>query len=371
MRIFTSRLLSEAAVNSGIVMLMTVGIFAVVKLLALLRRVVQGHLPADGLGMIFTYKLATFLDVILMPAVFLAILFMLMRWNRDNEITIFATSGVGPLNYLKPAITVAAIATLVVAILSLYVTPAAELGYHHELEKFRLTQKSTPFEKGQFRQFDTGHNVIHYSSRAEDVTDPLRLFYLRTTAPGVSIVVAKEGSYEFDLINGVETVQVKNGTQYWLENDPLELQITEFATFTDRTPVETFSDTTINVKAKSTRQLIGSDNPADQAELHWRVTKILAVTLVVLLAFVWGTVVSRTYMNASFVGAVFVYFLYNSLLSFVADLLRDGKLHPGWLSELPHLVLMLLIVGIVWRAYSNRSFHAIMANRKVRTSGMT
>ncbi len=346
-------------------MLMTVGIFAVVKLLALLRRTVQGHLPVDQLGMIFTFKLATFLDVILTPAIYLAIMFMLMRWNRDNEITIYATGGLGPLSYLRPAAGVAAIATLIVAVLSLYVTPAAELGYHHELEKFRLLHKSAPFKSGEFRQFEPGQNVLYYGHRTADESDPIRLFYLRTFEQGQSITVADRGSYEFDLTDGVEKIQIHNGAQYWIEKDTLAVQVTRFETFTDRTPVAAFSATTIQAKAKPTAQLIASDQPADQAELHWRITKILAMALTVMLAFAWGSVASRSRMNINFVAAILVYFVYSSLLGFCSAQMRDGELSPGWVSESPHLAMIALIFAMVARQYFIRPFGSIIATKRV------
>ncbi len=365
MRIFNSRLLSETAVNCGIVMLMTVGIFSVVKVLAFLRRAVQGNLPVDGLGMILTFKLATFLDVILTPTVYIAIMLMLMRWSRDNEMVIFATGGVGPLDYLKPASAVAAIAAFVVAMLSFFVTPAAELGYQHELDKFRLTTKSAPYEKGQFRRLDTEHDVLYFSPRPDDEYDPLRLFYVQSDGNTKSIIVAENGSYEFDLSNAVENVNVASGAQYWIDFDSLAFQETDFHSYIERVPATTLADSPLHVKAKPTLQLIRSDSPQDGAELHWRMSKVLSMALVVMLAFSWGIAASRSRSSINIVGAVLVYFVYSSLVGFLADQLRQGEVSPGFLSALPHLLILMLIVALLVRSYYNRAFVIVRASKRV------
>lgn len=336
-------------------MLMTVGIFCVVKFLGLLRRAVQGNLPVDGLGMILIFKLATFLDVILTPAIYIAIMLMLIRWSRDNEMTVYATSGIGPLAYLFPASTVAAVSAIVVAALSIYVAPFAEFGYYHELEKFRLTTKSTPFKKGEFRQIDPGRNVLYYSPTPDDEFDAVRLFYLRTNDEHQSITIAQGGEYAFDLSNLVESIEIQNGAQYIIEFDSLSYQEMEFDSFTDQISVATFQESSISPKAKSTASLIRSDELEDVAELNWRISKILAVSLVVLLAFAWGTAASRAKLSINLVGALIVYFVYSSLLGFTTELVRKQDITSGWLSASPHIAMIALIAAIYLRSYYKRA----------------
>ena len=345
-------------------MLMTVGIFSVVKLLALLRRAVQGHLPVDGLGMILTFKLATFLDVILTPAVFIAIMLVMMRWSRDNEITIFATSGVGPLDYLLPAAVVAVGATFVVAILSLYVAPYAELGYEHEIEKYRLTTKSAPFKKGDFRKIDSGRSVLYYSHYADEVEDPLRLFYLRAGEAKQSIIVAQRGSYNFDLNERVEQIEIRDGALYQFDPDTLDYQDIGFDVFVERSPTVGFEDNPIHTKAKPTARLIKSEAPQDKAELSWRLSKVLAMTLVVLLAFAWGSSAARSKMGINLIGGIVVYFVYSSVLGFTAELVRNKEITSGWLSAIPHFAMIILIVGIFVRSYYNRSLASAITSRR-------
>ncbi len=357
-------MLSETAVSCGIVMLMTVGIFSVVKLLALLRRAVQGHLPFEGLGMILTFKLTTFLDVILTPTIFIAVFLVLMRWNRDNEITIFATGGIGPFDYLRPAATVATVAAFVVALLAFFVTPAAELGYQHELEKYQLSTKKAPFEKGEFRSLNEGRDTLYYSPYLDQVKDPLRLFYLRDRESEESIIVAEKGIYEFNFSDGVENIEVNTGTQYWLDFDSLVFQETKFDSFVDQIPNFSFSESNLDVRAKATAEIIGSDDPQDKAELNWRISKVLAMGLVVMLAFAWGTAASRSKTAVNFIGAILVYFVYSSLLGFVADLNREGEINSNWLVALPHLAMLALIFVILLRSRYNRSFTSVVTPRR-------
>lgn len=349
-------------------MLMTVGIFSVVKFLALLRRAVQGNLPIDGLGLILTFKLATFLDVILTPAIFIAIMLMLMRWSRDNEMTIFAASGIGPLDYLFSAGSVAGGSALIVGALSLYVAPLAEFGYYHELEKFRLTTKSAPFKKGEFRQFEPGRNVLYYSQAPDDEFDPVRLFYLRTDDARQSITIAQSGAYEFDLDNLVERLEIRTGAQYQLEPDSGSFQEMEFESILDQNPAHGFEAGSTNIKTVPTVELIGADDLDSIAEFNWRVSKILSAILVVLLAFAWGTAAHHTKMGVNLVGALIVYFVYSSLLGFFTELVRKQDNTPGWLGTLPHFAMILLIAFIYLRSYFNRTSQMLTASRRSKVS---
>ena len=354
MRIFRRKMIVETANLCGVVMIMTIGIFSVVKFLGLLRRVLQGHLPTEGFELILLLKLATFLDVIFTPAIYIAILLVLSRWSRENEITIFATSGIGPAGYLLPATLVALVGAVIVGFFSFVLSPYAERAYTNKLEGYQQRIKSIPFEAGEFREIRPGKNVIYFSKHDDDTHDPVRLFYIVSNSNGTEITVAKNGSYNFSPDKKVETLEILNGIRYWLPASLFDYEVTEFESFNESIPVVENELTTISVKAKRTLELIGSSNLSDTAELEWRVSKVVAVFLVVLLAFVLGSCKLSPKTSVNLVSAVFIYFIYSSFLGFIADANRSDSFGTGLFLWLPHLVIIGLIIWVVFRTHLNR-----------------
>ena len=354
MRIFRRKLIAETSVNYGVVLFMTVGIFTVVKFLGLLKRAVQGNLPVDGLGVILVLKLATFLDVILTPALYIAILLVMIRWNRDNEITAYATGGVGPLGYFSPAVTVAAIGTVIVAFCSFILAPTAEMSYQDRLENYKNNLRSIPFEEGRFRDYRGGQSVVYFSKREEGIDDPIRLFYVASRPDGTEIIVAQDGDYLVNLNDRTETLNVVKGNWYRISDESGSYDLTEFDSFSETIPIAEFELSTVATKAKPTLELIRSDSVSDQTELKWRISKVITMPLVVLLAFALGSCRMGSRVNTNLVGAVLIYFVYSSLVGFIADMDRIEIFGLDLLMWLPHAVILALIAWVVVRTHQNR-----------------
>ena len=359
MRIFRKNLISETSVNYAVVLFMTIGIFAVVKFLGLLKRAVQGSLPIDGLGLILTLKVATFLDVILTPALYISILLVLIRWNRDNEITAYATGGIGPMGYSAPALIVAFFSTILVALCSFVIGPSAEMAYQKKVAGYRQSLKSIPFEEGRFRDFRGGRSVVYFGEKNSDGTtdadtNRIRLFYVISEPDSKEIIVAQDGEYTLNLNDKMETLNVVNGHRYRISQKLRSYELTEFTSFTESVPILEYELSTIITKAKPTLQLIGSNLPADVAELEWRISKVIVMPMVVLLAFAFGSSRITSRMSGSLVGAVLVYFVYGSLVGFIVDIERTRLFGIDVFLWLPHVFVALLIGWVVLRAHQNR-----------------
>jgi len=353
-RIFQKRLIWETAVNGTSVIVVTVGIFTVVKMLGLLRRAVQGHLPPDGIDLILILKLMTFLDAIITPALFISILLVLIRWNKDNEITIYATAGIGPTNYLFPSLIVALLASFLVGTLSLWLSPVAERIYAHELNKFRQSVKTTPFKEGHFRIIDSGQNVVYFSNRAVDESDFVRLFYVSSDNDVREVTVAKHGSFVFDSRLGSNRLQVSDGTRYRIPLKSSNFEVTQFESYEEIIPVSPVNTENIPLRAKSTRELFDSGSPREMAELHWRISKSVTMFVVVFLAFVLGSSKFSSRTSVNLVGALFIYFVYSGLLGFLADLNRKGVDASGYLLWATHGVVLCFVAWTVVRTRVNR-----------------
>ena len=78
----------EVLLTSGAVTVVIFCIFLVVRVLGFLRQAAEGIIPIDSIFLLLFLKVIAYMDVILPLMMFVAILMVLGRWSRENEMTI-------------------------------------------------------------------------------------------------------------------------------------------------------------------------------------------------------------------------------------------------------------------------------------------
>ena len=329
-------------------MVLTLGIFVIVKFLALLRRAVKGQLPVDGLGSLLMYKMITYLDIVFTPVLFMAILLVLFRWHRDKEITIYATAGIGPARYMSVASQIAIAAATIVVVLSCIVSPFAERKFEQELDSYQVKTASAPFVPGTFLSVGTKPSVVFLSMEDDsEMPGVMRLFYLKVRPNQQEIIVAQNGGYEFDIEQASGLIEISNGSRIKLFSDTETYETASFDSYEELIPVDNFNISTLDPQVKSLLSLIRSDDRLDYAELHWRLSKVVTIAVVVMLGFVIGTLKLSSRVGWHLLNAIVIYFLYNSVLGFLSDYIRQH--HTVSVLWLPHLAMILLITWMYMR----------------------
>ncbi len=345
MKTFEKNLIQETAYFCTAVMVLTLGIFGIVKFLALLRRAVKGHLPVDGLGSLLMYKMITYLDVVFTPVLFISILLVLFRWHRDKEVTIYATAGIGPARYMSVASHIAVTAATIVVILSCIVSPYAERKFEQSLDVYQQKTASAPFVPGKFVTVGAKPSVVYFSLEDESaLPGSIRLFYLRSNSNQQEIFVAQNGNYEFDIEQAFGSIEISDGMRVKLLDDTETYETASFETYKELIPVETFKTSPLEPQMKSIMSLVRSQDRIDYAELHWRISKVVTIVIVVMLGFVIGTLKLSSRVGLHLLNAIAIYFLYNSLLGFLSDYIRYH--HTVSVLWTPHLAMILFILWV-------------------------
>ena len=364
MRIFEKKLIGETAYYCVTVLVVTGGVFGIVKFVGLLRRAVRGQVPIDGLETVLFLKMLSFLDVIITPVLYIAILLVLTRWNRDNEITIYAASGIGPTGYLISSFVVALAATFVVAFLSFYTSPYAERMYERELANYRHSVKLVRFDEGRFRTFGGGRNMVYYGQYKDANADPFRLLSVNEDKDGHEIVTAESGSRHPDPESNIHKVQVGKGIRYRLRSNSPTYEITKFDSYDEWIPVVANRSKKPSNKGLPTLALIRSGKTKDISELFWRISKVLTVPIVVLFAFVLGSSKMESRASVNLISAILIYFVYTSLLGFVSNSITNGSIVVSGILWVPHVAMVGLAVWIILRSNRNKAvLPAIFSSR--------
>ena len=98
-------------------------IFVVVRVLGFLRQAAEGIIPVDSIFVLLFLKVIAYMDVILPLMMFVAMLLVLGRWSRQNELTIMAVSGLGLSHLLRPVVFLILVGALTVGSFSMVVGP--------------------------------------------------------------------------------------------------------------------------------------------------------------------------------------------------------------------------------------------------------
>lgn len=356
MRILNRTLVSETIASSALIALATTGIFIVIKVVELLKQAVEGRLPTDGLWILLVLHLINYMDIVVGAAVYIAVLVVLVRWNREQMMVIYATSGVGPTGFLIPAGVIALMATCVVGYFSFAMSPYANRMIQQELELFRSQVDLMPVEQGQFAVSGNGRSVVYFASNSSDDLSSIQYFSVVYKDDATEVTTARSGRIEANREWGGETLHLAAGKRYLLSQDSTSYETTEFDTLVAQFRAPLSSQSSLNTRGKPTADLIASQNPEDQIELIWRCSRTVMIFIVVLLAFGLNLSPTRLGAGARLVGAIVIYFVYSNLLGFVLKSGDGTPFESVILLGLVHGAFIALLIWSVVRTSRNKSF---------------
>jgi lipopolysaccharide export system permease protein len=294
-----------------------------------LGQAASGQLPADTVLYLLGLKSVAFFVFLLPLTLFLALLWLFGRLNRDHETLAMAASGIGLLAFYRAIALPVLLAALLVALLSLYLVPhTAQLGYRlraaadQHLEAEDLTA-------GRFHSLRNGRWLLyaqHSGERAGQLDD----VFVHVQQPGrPQVLVARHALLRQAEQSADRFLVLQDGYRY--DGNPGQadyrvLQYAEYALRLRPRPVVTEQ----KWDAMNTDDLWPDTRPAAHAELQTRLSRPLSVLVLALIAVPLGRfrpATSRFYPQ--WLG-VLVFTLYFNLLA-TAELWLARDVLPAWL----------------------------------------
>lgn len=326
-----------------------------------LSQAVAGELASDVLFLLILYRLPDFLLVILPLALFLGILLAYGRMYADNEMVILLGSGFSPRRLLLATLGTSSIVMVVVAVLSLQLAP---WGVRNTEQLKQNQDQLTELDliiAGQFQSFGDGNRVT-YAERINDSGSGERqlqnVFVAVSGAEDESgqssprIIVAESARPEVDIETGVRFMRLENVLQYDGAPGAMDFSIGQFDVQSIVLPDSTNIEPILEEESLTTRQLLGSELPEHQAELQWRISTLLLIPIITLIAVPLSKVDPRQGRYSKLVPAALLYAVYFVLLQFSRDMIAA--------ESLPALVGMwwvhALFIGIALLCYRFPSF---------------
>lgn len=320
-RYLSKQILQNTAALSFILLVVAV----LGRLLKYLAQASQGELDPAVLFLLMSYRLPDFLQLILPVALLLGILLAYGRMYAESEMTVLIACGVSGKRLLQITLQAASVIALATGMLTLYFTPLGMTSAASLLESQKNLNEFDVMVPGLFQNISQGARTT-YTERIDN--NGMHNVFMHETA-GNRVIVAQtavpsedpDGSRFILFLDGSITEGINGSDGYTL---------TKFSEMRVALPARSISfDVTLEEQAMNNAELFTGGRPAQLAELQWRISLVILIPILTLLAVPLSKVSPRQGRFAKLVPAVLLYIAYFGLLLVSRDLLAKGSL-PAW-----------------------------------------
>jgi lipopolysaccharide export system permease protein len=344
--VFSRSLVREFASTGFFVFSILLAIIVLTQLIRLLGESVGGNLPVDTVMILLGFSALNYLPILLSISLFLAVLLTLTRSYSDSEMVVWFSSGMSLTRWIRPVLLFAMPVVIVIAVLSLLLTPWAMSKIDEVRQKLESRDDASVVAPGTFRESRQADRVFFLENVSRGNNHIGNLFVQSVQQGRVGTMVAKEGLQEI-APNGDKFVVLLNGTRHEGTPGELDYKIVQFERYAMRVETVESKHKEPNPKAYSTAYLLAHPDNWNMSEFNWRVGLPVSALLLCLLAIPFSFVNPRAGRSLNMISALVVYMLYNNLMSVINTLVGQGQVavHAGLL--LIH-VGMLLLIGFMF-----------------------
>ena len=346
MGIIDRLLLSEILKTLLVVLLVIMLLLLSNTLVRYLGMAARGLLSTDILFLIVGLELVKALGLIVPPAFFFSVLWVLGRMYRDSEMVALAASGFGHAKILKAIFMAALPLSLLVALLVLEVLPWARGHVAHLRAEQASIADISGIRAGRFNEFSRG-GLLVYTEQLDEKGRGLEGVFVQHRQQGqLGIVTAHKAFQMMDAETGERFVILTDGHRYEGRPGGLDYAVGRFDEYAVRIPTPEIGVIKLPQSAKPWRELAASDAPRDNAELQFRLSMPLALLAFAALAVPLARSTPRAGIYGRLTFAVLLYFTFMNLQRLAERWLEDGSV-PAWLGMWWLPLLMLGAAGLI------------------------
>lgn len=346
--LFKRSLLNELSITAVGGFMVLFGIVIAQRVAYYIGIAAKGSLASDAINTLLGFSMLRFLPMLLSLTIFLSVLLTLSRWHRDSEMVVWFSSGMGISSWVRPVMTFALPIVMLIAFLSLFVTPWAT----HKGEEFSDELKSrdelATISPGVFKESNQADRVFFVES-FDELGDVVKNIFVQSLQhQKLGVIVASRG-HRMTAPNGDNFLVMENGRRYQGKFDMPEFTITEFERYFIRIQPAEVQQEPPGTESKPSLELLQNHSADNNAELQWRLAMPISAFVLALLAVPLSFVDPRSGRSANMIMALLIYIVYNNLLSIMQAWLAQGKLDPVIGLWPVHLFFLLLTVYMFYR----------------------
>lgn len=324
-----------------LVLLLALFAFGFVRLLG---RVAAGSIPADVVLPLVGLELLRVLGLLMPPAFFMAVLYVIGRMYRDSEMTALATCRVGTYRIYRAVFAAALPVAIASGVLVMFLLPLANQWIDVLRNARSDVSELAGISAGQFNEYSRGDLVLYIESFSDDRSRLHNIFVQHRQGEKLGIVRAEEGYHYVDAPTGDRFIVFRDGHRYEGTAGTSEFSISDFDEYGVRVRRSEIEARVPPRKARPTPVLAASDDVKDQAELQYRLVVPLSVLAFTLVSVPLGRSMPRQGIAGRLVLAILVYFVFTNLQRAASTWMENGTT-PAWLGLWWVPLLMVLLAG--------------------------
>lgn len=325
------------------------------RFIDLFEDIAEGSLSLDFLWSLLLLQLPSVLELILPLAFFLAVMLAYGRLYQENEMGVLLACGFSPRKLLWFTLCAGLFVAAIVGSFSLWLTPQSEARAYAIFEDQKKRMDFSTIKSGRFQKF-SGGQVVYSEALVEDNTRMQGVFLARELKDSsgrtrTAVFRAEQGYQYLDPDTGSRFLVLENGARSEGQAGWGDFNFLSFERYAVRLAEKDSGRHNVKVRQLPTAQIWGSDNPAHQAGVQWRISLPLMVIVVTLMAVPLSYVRPRQGRFAKLFPAVFLHIFYLSGLISVQGMIEKGKLDPAIGMWSVHLVFVLIAIALLWNDY--------------------
>lgn len=312
------------------------------KFIRILDDAIAGQVSNETLLSILGLKTIVASVEFLPVALFMAVLMVLGRMYRDQEMAAISSAGGGSGTIYRAVFLLVFPLSVLAVGLSLYVAPWAEAQVDKLMQQGEESADLRGIAAGKFSEYSQG-DLVFYVERISADKKMHKVFVQNRQHGKVAIINAKSAQMK-DLTDG-RYIIFEHGEQVQGQPGTLNYVIEQFAEYAVRIETKAAA-ATFNRQALAVDKLWATGMPLFTAELQRRFSIPLGALLLVFVAVPLAQIAPRGGVYGNMLVGFLIYFSYGNLIRINESWVINGKV-PAWLGGISVNLLLLLVGGFL------------------------
>ena len=335
-------------------------IFMSNELVLYLNRAANGQIPGVILMKLMVLELPMLLGPLLPLGFYISLLIVYGRLYAESEMVVLQASGYGSQQLLKHSLVMASCVALLLAVVVFIGGPVVAEERNQLLSTSGVQVLIQTVAPGRFQALSNGAQVFYIESMNRSHEEASHIFWARQTVKNNhlqwDVLWADKGFTQSDPKTLENYLVLEQGHEYQGLPGESSYQTAKFYQYKARLPHPKvlFKEDIRELKSSQLLPFFNRD-PRKAAELQWRISLVLMVFPLTLIAVPLSRVSPRSGKFAKLFPAICIFFIYANFMFIARDWVADGKI-PQWLGVWwLHGLAALLGLGLIFNSRAKLS----------------
>ena len=330
------------------------------QFIRVLDKAVEGQVSNQTLLTVLGLKTVIASAAFLPAALFMAVLMVLGRMYRDQEMSAVASAGGGAGTVYRAIFLLIFPLTVLAAGLSFYVSPWAEAMMDQLMHQDKESADIRGIAAGKFSEYSQG-DLVFYVEKIDADKKMHQVFVQHRQGSRLAIMNAEAGRME-DLPDG-RYIILENGERIQGQPGSVNFVLEQFAEYAVRIEAKE-SAVKFGKESVASETLMGSGQISDIAELQRRFSIPVGIILLSFIAVPLAQMSPRSGVYGNMLVGFLIYFSYGNLIR-VSQSWVITQTIPAWLGVIGVNTLLLLIGGVLLARLYGWQWLALKVREKV------